>query len=273
MLLDQLLANLGVEAAHVAVDEVPPGERLAHAPQQQTMVLFGLAGDCVVRDQHGEHALRQGWLGLVPPGRPFSVIAAAQPLVLACGALQVRYRTGEDVFADLPSTLTFDMTDNREISAAFEALVEEQRHPQPGSAFLRAALINQCLVAVFRAVCDDPNCSVPWLEALEDPQLAPGFHLILTQPGQHHTVDSLAAACHLSRSAFIRRFSERTGEPPMVYLRRVRMRDAARRLTAAEPVATVAKDVGYASRSRFGDAFRREFGCSPSQFREDAVRQ
>ena len=266
MLLDRLLANLGVEVAHVAVDEVPPGGRAARPAQPQTLILFGIDGNGTVRGATGQQELQHGWLGVVPPGTPFSLLAGEQPFIVACGGLSVTYHTGADVFAALPHTLTFDLTDDPDVATAFRNLIEEQRHPRPGSTFLGTALANQCLVAVFRAVCDHPDCTVPWLEALEDPQLAPALELMLGKPGDPHTVESLAAACHLSRAAFTRHFTEATGESPMAYLRRVRMREAAQLLAARRPVAVVAHEVGYASRSRFGDAFRREYGSSPAEY-------
>jgi AraC-like DNA-binding protein len=266
VLLDRLLANLGVELGHVAVDEVAANDRLTQAPQPRTLILFGIDGQGIVRDPRRAQQLERGWLGVVPPGTPFSLLADDEPFAVACGGLTVRYHTGADVFAALPHVLTFDVRNDPEVAAAFRSLVAEHRHPRPGSAFLGTALANQCLVTVFRAVCDHPECSVPWLEALEDPQLAPALEVILEDPGQPHTVASLAAACHLSRAAFTRRFTTATGESPMAYLRRVRMREAARLLAAHRPVAGVAHEVGYASRSRFGDAFRREYGSSPIEF-------
>jgi AraC-like DNA-binding protein len=72
-----------------------------------------------------------------------------------------------------------------------------------------------------------------------------------------------------SRATLARRFSERVGEPPLAYLTRVRLDEAARRLARGEgELAEIAQDVGYASEYAFNRAFRRHHGEPPGQYRE-----
>ena len=264
--MDRLLANLGVRVERFTLDEVPSGGRLSFTPLPRTILLFRLAGDGVIRSRSGRAPLEPGWLGVVPATTPFALESGSQPLAVACGELTVTYHTGADVFAALPGPVTLDVRGDSEVAGAVTALVDEYRDPRPGSQFLGTALASQCLVSVFRAVCDSPDCRVPWLEALEDPQLTPALETILARPGEPHSVESLAAACHLSRAAFTRRFTDMLGLPPMAYVRQVRMREAARLLAGQQPVAAVSRDVGYASRSHFSEAFRHEFGVSPQQY-------
>jgi AraC-like DNA-binding protein len=69
--------------------------------------------------------------------------------------------------------------------------------------------------------------------------------------------------CHLSRT-----FHRETGLPLRRYLHRCRLRTAAERLADGErDLTTLALDLGYADHSHFTNAFRREFGLSPSSFR------
>jgi AraC family transcriptional activator of mtrCDE len=116
--------------------------------------------------------------------------------------------------------------------------------------------------------CSDATCTLPWLRALEDPDLRPALEAMLSAPHKPHTVASLAHACHMSRSTFARRFKVSFGRGPMEYLREVRLRKAAKLLRKKPPpsVVSIASQVGFDSRSQFSRAFRDYFAYSPSEF-------
>ena len=86
--------------------------------------------------------------------------------------------------------------------------------------------------------------------------------------GHGWTVAELASEVGMSRSAFALRFKAMVGVAPLEYLRRWRMlraRHALRRDSC--PVSTLARTLGYASESAFGNAFKSTFGHSPLQSR------
>ena len=84
-----------------------------------------------------------------------------------------------------------------------------------------------------------------WFGALHDPVVGPTLRTIHADPGFGWTVATLARRAGLSRAPFARRFRVHVGEPPVTYLTRGRMTVAAGRLTAGEPIAAVARAVGY----------------------------
>ena len=88
------------------------------------------------------------------------------------------------------------------------------------------------------------------------------------------TAQSIAAELYVSRSKLCEAFRHVRGKGVAECLREERMK-AARQLLAsnAANVAEVARTVGYARSSSFDEAFRREFGCSPTEWRQDAARQ
>jgi AraC family transcriptional regulator len=64
-------------------------------------------------------------------------------------------------------------------------------------------------------------------------------------------------------------FKSTTGESLAIYIRRVRMERAGRKLRmGAVDITQVALAAGYQSHAAFGKAFRQHFGLSPSEFRE-----
>lgn len=113
-----------------------------------------------------------------------------------------------------------------------------------------------------------PEGSSNWLAALKDPAVSTALGAMHREPGRNWTVPDLATVACLSRSAFAERFTAMLGQPPLTYLTHHRMRLAAWQLKhTALSVARIAEQVGYTSETSFSQAFKREYGVSPSQFR------
>jgi len=113
-----------------------------------------------------------------------------------------------------------------------------------------------------------PEGSGNWLAALKDRALSTALACMHRNPAHNWTVPELAQQACLSRSAFADRFGQTLGEPPLTYLTRHRMRLAARQLASStSPVSRIADQVGYSSEAAFSQAFKREYGLSPSVWR------
>ncbi|MFI8194153.1 helix-turn-helix domain-containing protein [Streptomyces sp. NPDC085946] len=84
------------------------------------------------------------------------------------------------------------------------------------------------------------------------------------------TLDELAQQAGLSRFHFIRLFTAATGSSPYRFLTDLRMDRARRWLDRSnEPVAVIGRRCGYKNAGHFATAFRRQFGCSPTQYRQE----
>lgn len=82
------------------------------------------------------------------------------------------------------------------------------------------------------------------------------------------TISEMADVLRISETSLRRLCLTETGNPPLRMLRDMRMRRAAELLsTTGASVADVAKQVGYESSFAFSKAFRRRYGCTPSQHR------
>lgn len=88
------------------------------------------------------------------------------------------------------------------------------------------------------------------------------------------TAQSIAAELYVSRSKLCEAFRHVRGKGVAERLREERMKAACQLLACSTAtVAETARAVGYARASSFDEAFRREFGCSPTEWRQDAARQ
>lgn len=86
------------------------------------------------------------------------------------------------------------------------------------------------------------------------------------------TLEEIAASVHVAPCHLCRLFRRYTGLPIHRYLNRIRLRAAINRfLDPAANLAGVATDMGFASHSHFSDAFRKEFGMTPSAVRDGLI--
>ena len=82
------------------------------------------------------------------------------------------------------------------------------------------------------------------------------------------SVEALAARVSLCPRQFSRRFTQEFGSSPASFVRRLRLDEARRRLSAPEcSVEGVAHSVGFSDGDNFRRAFERSFGIAPSAYR------
>lgn len=297
VLLERLLENVGLDVEPFATCGVASGWRLRLPPQNLVALHFVLKGQGRLgAGRGGTLELTTHTLAVVPPGLPhfievgqgrFAETRASAPdasglshlragpeqlesLRIACGHLRAMWAGNRGLFDTLTTPLVVSFGDHPRMREVFEALLAEQASEAPGRRGMMTALMQQCLVELFRRLCGHGDCHLPWLNALEDPRLARALQAIHAAPQGSHTLESLAGAAAMSRSAFATRFRELFGQTPMEYLREVRLREAARLLQQQElSVEAAAVRAGFASRSHFTRAFRRLFGKAPGAYRID----
>jgi len=108
------------------------------------------------------------------------------------------------------------------------------------------------------------------LRAIFDPQIGSALKSMHEKVEHRWTVESLAAASGMSRSAFAVRFKDLVGETPLEYLTGWRMQKATGLLRKGDKkLFEVAKSVGYDSAAAFSKAFKRLFGVAPREYRRD----
>lgn len=81
----------------------------------------------------------------------------------------------------------------------------------------------------------------------------------------------LAGLIHVSEGRFSHLFKESTGMAPLQYINEVRLKKAMNLLKRGNYTATeVADAVGFSDYNHFGRLFRRTFGCTPIEVRENS---
>src|SRR6266478_2753626 len=85
-------------------------------------------------------------------------------------------------------------------------------------------------------------------------------------------IRGMASAASLSRFHFARSFKASTGQTPYQYVSAKRLTKAKVLLAQNQPLAEIALALNFSSQTNFTRAFRREFGITPGQYREQKSR-
>ena len=170
--------------------------------------------------------------------RPFNPVLSALPRLL-------RVRPATQTGDGLPNLIAFAM--------------DELRERRSGGQVVRLRMAELLFVDVIRRHLETlPGEKVGWLAGLRNPLVARVLSLLHDAPAQSWTLDALAAQAGTSRSVLAERFVHFIGQPPMQYLRQLRMQLASRLLVEdGAKVVSVAAAVGFESEAAFSRAFKR----------------
>jgi AraC-like DNA-binding protein len=262
------------------------GERIvAYAPPQTFSIGFADIGTLHIIDEgvlvlridgdpHVERVGR-GDVILLPRGDPHHIsdAAAPEPARWLCGTFTIGDPRASHLLANLPAVIILRGARGpalEGLEVARRMLLIEMQSPSQGSAVMVARILDLLFIQILRAWAAGPDAEPNWLAGALDPQIGLALSAIHRDPGHYWTVEELARACSLSRSAFAARFVVRVGKPPATYLAHVRL-DAATDLLrdTSRPVALIAEKVGYSSEAAFSRAFKHRYGAPPARWRRD----
>jgi AraC family transcriptional regulator, activator of mtrCDE len=163
--------------------------------------------------------------------------------------------------------MAVQLADDDPLRRTFEAMLDELASPRLGTRALTEALLKQCLILLIRRVATDP-AAAKWLFGTVDLRLTYPVLAMIENPAHSFTLEGLARSAGMSRSSFAAHFQAAFATTPIDFLKRIRLRHAARLLrTTKLPIAVIARSVGYESRTYFSRAFSAEFGVEPRSFR------
>jgi AraC-like DNA-binding protein len=188
-----------------------------------------------------------------------------------CGFLGCDMRPFNPVMSALPRAfrvrLPTQAADGMPHLVAFA--LQELREHRSGGQVVRLRMAELLFVDVMRRYLEAlPSGQTGWLAGLRDPLVARALALLHNAPAQIWTLDALAAQAATSRSVLAERFVHFIGQPPMQYLRHLRMQLASRLLAEeGAKVAAVATAVGFESDAAFSRAFKKSVGLSPDEWR------
>ena len=164
-----------------------------------------------------------------------------------------------------------DQAQSLALHTTLSMLASETAVSAPGSELVANRLADMLFIHSLRAHIGSQSeeaCKSGLLRAIFDRQIGVALKSMHEKVEHPWTVESLAAACGMSRSAFAVRFKDLIGETPLEYLTGWRMQKAAALLQKDDrKLIDVARSVGYDSDAAFSKAFKRVLSVPPRHFR------
>ena len=167
-----------------------------------------------------------------------------------------------------------DQAQTLALHATLQLLASEMAEPAPGAEVMVNRLADILFIQCVRAhiASSSETCKSGWLRAIFDPKIGAALKAMHERIENPWTVETLAAAAGMSRSAFALRFKDLLEETPLEYLTNWRMHKATGLLQGNDrKLLEVAKSVGYDSDAAFSKAFKRVLGAAPREYRRSAM--
>jgi AraC-like DNA-binding protein len=196
------------------------------------------------------------------------------PTTIICGSLSFDRASLKPISQLLPSFILIRAEQARALALhdTMQALAVEMAEQAPGSEVVATRLAEVLFIQILRAhIASGPernsNINKGWLRAIFDPQMGTALSAIHDSVTTPWTVESLAEAAGMSRSAFAARFKELVGQTPLEYVTEWRMQKAMQLLQQRDKkLIDVARLVGYESDAAFSKAFKRVVGANPGEY-------
>jgi len=198
------------------------------------------------------------------------------PTTIVCGSLSFERASLKSITQLLPRFVLIQADQARTLALhnTIQVLSSEMAEQGPGSGVVATRLAEVLFIQVLRAhiASGVEQRNKGWLRAIFDPQIGAALSAIHDRLSTPWTVESLAAAAGMSRSAFAPRFKELLGQTPLEYVTEWRMQKAMQLLQQRDKkLIEVARSVGYESDAAFSKAFKRVVGSNPGEYLKRGV--
>jgi AraC-like DNA-binding protein len=205
---------------------------------------------------------------------PASYDHGGAPTTIISGFLSFETLSLKPITQLLPGLILIKADQARTLAlhTTLQLLAAEMAEQAPGSEVVANRLAEALFIQAIRAhiASGAESCQRGWLRAIFDPQIGAALKSIHENVNRAWTVESLAEAAGMSRSAFAVRFKELLGQTPLEYVTEWRMQKAVQLLQRHDKkLIDVAQSVGYESDAAFSKAFKRVVGLTPGKYRHN----
>lgn len=251
-----------------------PVERPVGFPVMQVFVCLGGKGRFEFPDGQCVY-LEAGQALMLPPDEPHRYEPLPRhPWLLGYVGFEGQSARSIADACGLPLGQAFDLQETTAPAAGIEALWQHADRADSGSARLLSSKLYDYLLLLSSLRTGPASPSAPPFARQSDAALARAVHFLHEHFAEPLVMSNVASAVGYSVQHFQRLFREAYGEPPLAYLRRFRLHQAAVWLeenpnaSVSETASRTGMDPNYFIRS-----FKRAYGVAPGQYRNGKKKQ
>jgi AraC-like DNA-binding protein len=195
--------------------------------------------------------------------------------LLICGAYLLPHAPVHPFFAEIPDWSLLRggvLPDAGPLARAVDLLAAEKGQAELGGDAVARALLDVIFgYALRELVARSGRTAAGWSHAVADPKIRAVLALLQADCAAPWTLERMAEAAGLSRTALAERFRAAMADTPLAHLRTLRVQRAMRLLAESDmALERIAREVGYGDAFGFSKAFKRVAGVAPSAFRRRA---
>ena len=176
----------------------------------------------------------------------------------------IHFETEDISFSELESSKMYRIEPSSEISGIFEEIINDIQLKRPCHEKLSVFKFLQIMGILERKALWGDDTHGKYLNEIE---------MVVQKINRDYfenvSLDEYARMCRMSKYHFLRVFENVTGMTPISYRNRIRLERAKELLKDTNlSVHDIGARVGYTSQSYFCDAFKKEVGVSPANYRK-----
>jgi AraC-like DNA-binding protein len=189
---------------------------------------------------------------------------------LICGHFQFDNSINHPFIKELPEMIHIPDKEKKEFSwleSITNLVIQETGSEQSGSKVIVNKLGEILFVHVLRAYIEKNREKKGFVAAMQDDRISKVLKSIHECPEQDWDLVVMARIAGMSRTSFINRFKELTGETPLNYVTQWRILHAQELLKETNrSVGEIAERVGYQSEAAFNRVFKKKVEQTPLKF-------
>lgn len=146
-------------------------------------------------------------------------------------------------------------------------MLYEVRNPSYGSDKICQNLLE---ILILRIIRSQHLIPVPMTSTHMTKECAQIKEYLDTNYGNHITLDTLTELTHMNKYYMAHSFTKYTGQSPIQYLNQKRLDAACTLLRDTDhSISSISSSVGFSSQSYFSQSFRKKYGITPVEYRQE----
>lgn len=188
-----------------------------------------------------------------------------------CAHLAFEGGAGHPLASALPDLVCLPLDEIGGSAPIVALLFEEAFEQRCGRTALIERLIEVVMIQLLRELMERQEVKGGLVAGLSHPRLRHALVAMHEAPQRDWTLEDLASAAGMSRSAFAAAFREQLGLTPGQYLQGWRVRLVQKALRRDRALKVIASEVGYGSEAALSRAFKAQLGVSPREWKRQST--